>query len=185
MSRPSYERKKIYMLIIAITNLTGEPRTRERMLVSSKRILLASIVHFPTHSSNNVLFAKALVPVFELPRYKGQQFYSSRAMSTNLDDTTNDPSVRVVSYNLLSTHLANPSYHTKCDPCNLIATNRLPKILSKLETELTQSADTPVIFCLQEVSHDWASALHVFFAENGYHMVTALYGRHFNGYMGM
>ena len=159
------------------------------MLVrSSKRILLASIVHFSGHRSKDILFAKALIPAFYLPSYKGKNFYSPRAMSTSIEDTSttsSKPSVRVVSYNLLSTHLASPSYHTKCNPCNLSAKNRLPKVLSKLETELTQTPNTPVIFCLQEVSHDWASALHVFFAENGYHLVTALYGRHFNGYMGM
>ena len=44
---------------------------------------------------------------------------------------------------------------------------------------------TPVVFCLQEVSHDWAKQLHVFFAERGFHFITALYGRKFNGYMGI
>jgi endonuclease/exonuclease/phosphatase family metal-dependent hydrolase len=41
------------------------------------------------------------------------------------------------------------------------------------------------IFCLQEVSHDWAGSLHTFFANHQYHLVTALYGKKFNGYMGI
>lgn len=32
---------------------------------------------------------------------------------------------------------------------------------------------------------DWAGELHAFFAAEGYQFVTALYGRHFNGYMGV
>jgi hypothetical protein len=41
------------------------------------------------------------------------------------------------------------------------------------------------IICLQEVSYDWAGALHTFFANRGYHLVTGLYGKPFNGYMGV
>ncbi len=93
---------------------------------------------------------------------------------------------RVVSYNLLSSHLADPTYHTKCDPKHLCAKNRFPKIIAKLQEQLDETDDNiPVIFCLQEVSHDWAKQLHVFFARNGYHFITALYGRTFNGYMGI
>ena len=41
------------------------------------------------------------------------------------------------------------------------------------------------MLCLQEVSYDWAAALHVWFANKGYHLVTGLYGKKFNGYMGV
>jgi 2',5'-phosphodiesterase len=127
---------------------------------------------------------------------------SSEATTTTTIDTNinimssytsnNKQSVRVVSYNLLSSHLAEPTFHTKCDPDNLAAENRMPKIIAKLQSEIDKQTqkgndgnDTPVVFCLQEVSHDWAKELHVFFAERGYHFITALYGRHFNGYMGI
>jgi 2',5'-phosphodiesterase len=97
--------------------------------------------------------------------------------------------IRVVSYNLLSSHLAQPSHHTKCSPEHLDASNRFPKILVKLQEQMdTHKNDediVPVVFCLQEVSHDWAKQLHVFFAERGYHLITALYGKRFNGYMGI
>ena len=101
--------------------------------------------------------------------------------------TREDCQLRVVSYNILSSHLASPTHHTKCDPEQLEASTRLPKILNKLQEELDHSNDKgePAIFCLQEVSHDWAAALHTFFAERNYHMITALYGKKFNGYMGI
>ena len=159
-----------------------QTQTARSMHMRSKHFLLASLTQ-SIQGPTNIVVANAFVTVSDL-RHRKENVFFKRAMSTNPDNKSHQ-SVRVVSYNLLSSHLAKPSYHTRCDPCNLKAEKRLPKLLSKLETELNQSLDVPVIFCLQEVSHDWASALHVFFAENGYHLVTALYGRRFNGYMGM
>jgi len=77
--------------------------------------------------------------------------------------------------------LASPDHFTACDPRHLEASNRLPKILSKLEKEI----ENKPIFCLQEVSHAWAGKFHVFFANHRYHFVTGLYGKKFNGYMGI
>ncbi len=57
-----------------------------------------------------------------------------------------------------------------------ISTNHKPKA--------TQPSP-PTIFCLQEVCYPFASALHAFFARKGYHFVTGLYGKKFNGYMGI
>ena len=65
----------------------------------------------------------------------------------------------------------------------MLAENRLPVVLEKLESEL--AAPVPTVVCLQEVSYEWAGALHTFFANQGYHMTTGLYGRKFNGYMGV
>ena len=92
--------------------------------------------------------------------------------------------IRVVSYNVLSSHLGSPDYFTACQPCHLDPAIRLPKVLSKLENEITQG-NTKAIFCLQEVSHDWAGKFHTFFANHGYHVVSGLYGKKFNGYMGI
>jgi hypothetical protein len=36
-----------------------------------------------------------------------------------------------------------------------------------------------------QVSTKWAGPLHAFLASHGYHMVTGLYGKAFNGYMGV
>jgi len=104
-------------------------------------------------------------------------------MSEENEVVVKSASARIVSYNLLSSHLADPKFHTKCKPEDLSASNRLPKILAKLDEEIAICNKS--VFCLQEVSHDWATALHVFFAERGYHMITGLYGRNFNGYMGI
>ena len=104
--------------------------------------------------------------------------------------------LRVVSYNVLSSHLASPSHFSTVDPEHLDASNRLPKLLDKLQQEIDATvADNTknkeagqqrsTIFCLQEVSYDWCGALHVFFANRGYHVVSGLYGRSFNGYMGV
>lgn len=92
--------------------------------------------------------------------------------------------VRVVSYNVLSSHLASPSHFTTLDPTHLEASNRLPLVLKKLDEEITSSKSS-VVLCLQEVSYDWAAAFHVWFANKGYHLVTGLYGQKFNGYMGV
>lgn len=55
-------------------------------------------------------------------------------------------------------------------------------MLQKIDQEISHPR---VIVCLQEVSYDWAGSLHTFFANRGYHFVTGLYGRPFNGYMGV
>lgn len=89
--------------------------------------------------------------------------------------------IRVVSYNVLSSHLADPSHFSTLDPEHLLAANRLPVILEKLDEEMNRNS----LICLQEVSYDWAGSLHAHFANKGYHMVTGLYGRKFNGYMGV
>jgi 2',5'-phosphodiesterase len=95
--------------------------------------------------------------------------------------------LRVVSYNVLSSHLASPSYYTTLQPEHLDATARLTKVISKLEGEISTATKSNrlVVFCLQEVSYDWAGALHTFFAQRNYHVVTGLYGKKFNGYMGV
>lgn len=101
--------------------------------------------------------------------------------------------LRVVSYNVLSSHLASPSHFSTLDPEHLDAANRLPKLLDKLQQEMDNNNNKipeeeprrSTIFCLQEVSYDWCGALHVFFANRGYHVVSGLYGPSYNGYMGV
>lgn len=92
--------------------------------------------------------------------------------------------VRVVSYNVLSSHLASPSHFSTLDPAHLDASYRLPLVLKKLDDEIKESENS-VVLCLQEVSYDWAAAFHCWFANRGYHMITGLYGKKFNGYMGV
>ncbi|KAL7570373.1 hypothetical protein ACA910_017211 [Epithemia clementina (nom. ined.)] len=92
--------------------------------------------------------------------------------------------IRVLSYNVLSSHLATTSQYPTLNPDHLKAEHRLPVVLEKLEQEITAHKKN-VVVCLQEVSLDWAGALHTFFANQGFHLVTGLYGKPFNGFMGV
>jgi 2',5'-phosphodiesterase len=135
------------------------------------RLLLRGRLHQPSLLLLFYAFAVVLAPI--------QAVMMSGGRSMKL---------RVVSYNVLSSHLASPSHFTTLNPDHLQASNRLPIVLDKLDSELKKSTDSssaPVIFCLQEVSYDWAGAFHTFFANRGYHVVTGLYGKKFNGYMGV
>jgi len=89
--------------------------------------------------------------------------------------------VRVVSYNVLSSHLCEPGYFVKCSPENLDPDTRLERVCAALAAE----TDAGAVICLQEVSRDWSGKLHAFFAARGYQFSTGLYGNHFNGYMGV
>lgn len=95
--------------------------------------------------------------------------------------------LRVVSYNVLSSHLSEPSYYTTLAPEYLDATTRVSKLLTKLDQEIATATaqQRSVVFCLQEVSTDWAGALHTFFAQRQFHVIAGLYGKKFNGYMGV
>jgi len=89
--------------------------------------------------------------------------------------------IRVCSYNVLSSALASPTHFTSCDTDNLDFQKRLPRVISKIEQEVTKRS----IVCLQEVSHEFSGPLHVFFAKNNYSFVTGLYGSRFSNYMGV
>jgi 2',5'-phosphodiesterase len=89
--------------------------------------------------------------------------------------------VRVVSYNVLSNHLCSPQQCPALNPDHCVPASRLSSVLNKLDEEINKKA----VICLQEVSYDWAGSLHTHFANRGYHLVTGLYGRKFNGYMGV
>ncbi len=89
--------------------------------------------------------------------------------------------VRVATYNVLSSHLSGADHYSTLNPDHLCPKNRLPVVLHKIDKEIERSS----IICLQEVSHDWAGTFHTHFANKGYHLVTGLYGKKFNGYMGV
>jgi hypothetical protein len=88
---------------------------------------------------------------------------------------------RIVSYNILSSELADPKLYGKCDPANLDAQVRIERIKAKLLDEM----DGDAVIALQEISHLYANELHVFFRSHDYYMVTALYGNVWSGYMGV
>lgn len=89
-------------------------------------------------------------------------------------------SVNVVSYNVLSSHLASSDYLTKCEPKFLNANYRLNLMKQKLSEKMASGS----VICLQEISTTWASPLHTFCLENGYYFISSHYGTGFNGYMG-
>lgn len=89
--------------------------------------------------------------------------------------------IRVVSYNVLSSHLAEPSHFSTLNPDHLQAAARLAMVKDKLDVEMAKKS----LICLQELSYDWAGALHTHCANKGYHLITGLYGKRFNGYMGV
>ena len=88
---------------------------------------------------------------------------------------------RVVTYNVLSSHLAEPTYFTHCDANDLRAETRLRRVIEKLEPEVERRA----VVGLQEVSMTWAGPLHAYFAKRGYAFIVSLYGKPFNNYMGV
>ena len=88
--------------------------------------------------------------------------------------------VRLVSYNVLSSHLASTYQFPTLNPSHLEASNRLPEVIKKLDREVQKNS----IICLQEVSQDWAGNFYSYFFQNNYHSVFQGYGKRFNGYMG-
>jgi hypothetical protein len=89
--------------------------------------------------------------------------------------------IRVCSYNVLCSHLSAPSHFRSCKPENLDPSNRLKKILEKLDNEVKQGA----ICCLQEVSMTWSGDFHKFFLDRDYYFMPSLYGSAFSNYMGI
>jgi len=89
--------------------------------------------------------------------------------------------VRVATYNVLSSALASPSHFTKCRPEDLAAAARLPRVLAKLQAEVDRDA----VICLQEVSLTWAGASSRRYADTprqssflrSQHSASALLGR--------
>lgn len=104
-----------------------------------------------------------------------------QSISNNIKRTIHNSrlnmSVKVTTYNVLSSHLGGADYFTSCKPQDLDPKYRLGKLKEKLDKEIKSRS----IICLQEISTTWAGDLHTYFANNGYYMVTGLYGNKFNG----
>lgn len=88
---------------------------------------------------------------------------------------------RFVTYNVLSSHFSDHEHFVKCDRADLNPETRLKRVMEKLLPEMAENA----IISLQEVSILWAGEFHRFFAENGYYLITGLYGHPRSGYMGV
>ena len=138
---------------------------RRGILMISALILMLS---FSTVISRSSAFAPS--------RSSVTSSFTRKIHSSRLSMSSN---VRVTTYNVLSSHLGGADYFTSCRPEHLDAKYRLKQLQKKLDIEIEAKA----IICLQEVSTPWAGALHVYFANRGYHMVTGLYGNKFNGWV--
>jgi hypothetical protein len=88
---------------------------------------------------------------------------------------------RITSYNVLSSCLAEATHFTSCNPKYLDKDYRLNKLFEKLLPEISMQA----VINLQEISNEWGGRLCAFFSQHQYHFFTALYGREFNGFMGV
>ena len=88
--------------------------------------------------------------------------------------------VRVVSYNVLCSHLAPADRFCHCKPNDLAAPVRLKRILKALDVEVAAGA----VLCLQEVGREWSGELHKYFSDKGFHFIHSGYGEPYNDYMG-
>ena len=111
----------------------------------------------------------------------GQQHHHSQQQHGGGGALGLQGSIRVASYNVLSSSLCEPSYYTNSDPDALDPPQRLLRVIRKIEDECDKGA----VICLQEISRDWSGELHKLFAARGYHLLNVGYGVKFNGYMGV
>jgi mRNA deadenylase 3'-5' endonuclease subunit Ccr4 len=88
--------------------------------------------------------------------------------------------VRVVSYNVLCSHLAPADRFCHCKPNDLAAPVRLKRILKALDVEVAAGS----VLCLQEVGREWSGELHKYFSDKGFHFIHSGYGEPYNDYMG-
>ena len=79
---------------------------------------------------------------------------ASRGLSLSAGGASGPSTVRVVTYNVLCSHLGGPDWFTACKPEDLKPAMRLERVLAKLEVEIAKDS----VICLQEVSMTWAGA---------------------------
>ena len=179
--------------VVSATQPTKDRPTTKRMAITSVNSYTSRQSLFVLSWSLLVLLCSftltvtvtTATPISRLPRKPSRPIMLRSRSNKASASTAAAFAVRVVSYNVLSSHLASPSHFTTLNPDHLDASYRLPLVMKKLEAEIDSHKSKKVVFCLQEVSYDWAASFHTFFANRGYHLVTGLYGRKFNGYMGV
>lgn len=88
---------------------------------------------------------------------------------------------RIVSYNVLSSHLSTSSIFPLNNPNDLKPPNRLIKLKEILKGYIFNS----FIILLQEVTINWTEELYVFFSKFNYTLITSNYGNVTTGHMGV
>lgn len=110
----------------------------------------------------------------------GRNISLRNARRVALSASNMEATVRVTTYNVLSSKLCSPTYYCYNDPEHLHPDNRFQKLIRFLDTEVEKGT----ILCLQEVSQEWAGKLHAWFQRQNYHVLISLYSSPFSGYMG-
>jgi endonuclease/exonuclease/phosphatase family metal-dependent hydrolase len=83
-------------------------------------------------------------------------------------------SIRVATYNVLSSSLCSPTFYCNVDnPDDCRASVRFPRILDKVRVEIEKES----IICLQELSLEWTGKLLSFFNDNHYEFIVTNYER--------
>lgn len=158
-------------------------------MAHSRWRLLRSLVHPSSNGTVLPLLAHRVVAGFVLVFLLVSPSLVDETSAMATSKQGRNLAVRVVSYNVLSSHLARPDHFTRSNVADLDFETRVPRVLDKIDSEINAAASSPegppVVFCLQEVSHMWASRIHAFFANRNYHMLCGLYGKRFNNYMGV
>lgn len=111
----------------------------------------------------------------------GTACVSSIAMLESARGPPMPKALRLVTYNVLSSHLCGADHYIKCKPEDLDPPTRRKRV----EAILSAQMDKEAVICLQEVSVQWVGDLTPFFEQKGYTFVTGNYGNPFNGYMGV
>jgi len=96
------------------------------------------------------------------------------------EEKINHDSIRISTFNVLSSHLSSPTWFTACRLEDLDPETRYVRMLGWLEDEIKLQT----IICLQEISQDWVGKLHVYFSQRGYKFIHSTYGSFMGGYMG-
>lgn len=113
---------------------------------------------------------------FVIGRDASRRMARGAAPSVGSVETT----VRVTTYNVLSSKLCSPTYYCYNDPEHLDPDHRFQKLIRFLQSEVEKGT----VLCLQEVSQEWAGPLHAWFQRHDYHVLISLYSSPFSGYMG-
>ncbi len=112
----------------------------------------------------------------------GSPFVPSMSMSLAAPRATSTAgSLRIVSYNVLSSSLCGPSHFVACDPADLDPAMRIERVKAALQPHMESGA----VVCLQEVSMKWVGQLTPFFERAGYTFVSGNYGSPHSDYMGV
>lgn len=156
--------------------------SRSLSVAVTLRSFSCQLRHSPLRASS--IYGRSLSSLITSPSISNRHHPGTRLFSTPLTTMSSSNALsthRVTSYNVLSSNLADPSFHRSCKKEYLDQAYRLNLLQQVLDKETKQEA----IICLQEISQLWGGALHRFFSQRNYHFITGFYGHKFNGYMGV